>query len=83
MLPPLCNLLNTKDGKITSVILSALDQILEKAEKIGELTRVAIMIEECGGLDKIENLQNHENQQVYEKALTLIQRFFMGDVRKQ
>ena len=48
------------------------------AKKHGALETVATKIEECEGLDKLENLQNHENEDVYKKALKIIETFFSG-----
>lgn len=41
-----------------------------------EENSISIIIEECGGLDIIEDLQEHTNQHVYELAVEIIERFF-------
>jgi hypothetical protein len=45
-------------------------------QKIGEHMNVCMAIEECGGLDKIEELQNHQSDQVYTKAYRIVETYF-------
>ncbi|KAI4497084.1 hypothetical protein M0802_007830 [Mischocyttarus mexicanus] len=76
VLPPFCSLLDSKDWKIVLVVLDGISNILEASAKMGELERVAVMVEEIGALDKIESLQQNENEQIYQRAIALIDTYF-------
>merc|ERR1712112_429702 len=76
VLKPFCDLLAAKDDKTVGVVLDGVSNILATAEKLSEVDKVAMMVEECGGLDKIEQLQAHENEVIYHKALQIIENFF-------
>ncbi|XP_013416574.1 importin subunit alpha-7 [Lingula anatina] len=79
-IPPLCDLLTVMDVKIVQVALNGLENILklgeQYAKQLGGANPYAVMIEECYGLDKIEFLQSHENQEVYQKAFEIIEKYF-------
>jgi len=76
VLQPFCNLLTARDDKTVAVVLDGLANILGVADKMGEAEKVSAAIEECGGLDKIEDLQQHENESLYNKSLQIIEAYF-------
>jgi len=80
---PLCDLLTVMDSKIVQVALTGLENILRLGEVLAKQNGCpnpfSVVIEECYGLDKIEFLQNHENQEIYRKAYEIIQRYFGSD----
>lgn len=47
-------------------------------DEFGE-NKFAIMLEMCGGVDRIEELQTHKNHEVYERALRLLETYFSLD----
>ena len=83
VIPPLCDLLNIGDTKIVEVALNGLDNILKfghhEAKMSGTANPYAYKIEECGGLDKIEFLQSHQNEKIYKKAFHIIEQYFSQD----
>lgn len=80
VLPSLFRLLSSKDSKIILIILDALVNILQMAEKNGEVDKLSLTFEEYGGIDKIEGLQSHENEAVCKTAINIINRYFSLEV---
>lgn len=80
-LPPLSNMLTVQDPRTVTVALDGIHNILTAANKISEevCSKVAIMLEECGGLDLIEKLQEHENESIYAKSALIIESFYKGE----
>lgn len=76
-----CDLLSYSDSSILMVSLEGLDNILKvgEAEKSPwdcNVNMYAQMIEDAGWLDKIENLQNHDNSWIVEKVPCLLESYW-------
>ncbi|BES89462.1 Importin subunit alpha [Nesidiocoris tenuis] len=77
VIPPFCALLDCKDNQVIQVVLDGLNNMLKMAGT--QVEHIASAIEECGGLDRIETLQNHENVDIYKLAYDIIERYFSED----
>uniref|UniRef100_A0A2P2LDW1 Importin subunit alpha n=1 Tax=Rhizophora mucronata TaxID=61149 RepID=A0A2P2LDW1_RHIMU len=82
---PLCDLLICPDPRIVTVCMEGLENILKagEAEKslgnTGDTNMYAQMIEDVEGLEKIESLQSHDNNEIYEKAVKILETFWVED----
>ena len=63
---------------LIQVILDGINNMLKMAGPHAE--QIATLIEECDGLSKIEDLQNHENVEIYKLAYDIIEQYFSDDV---
>ncbi|KAJ3199206.1 Importin alpha subunit (Karyopherin alpha subunit) (Serine-rich RNA polymerase I suppressor protein) [Dinochytrium kinnereticum] len=80
---PLCDILLVNDAKIIQVALDGLENIL----KIGEMDKplhngeniFASFIEDAEGVQKIYQLQSHENGEIYKKSYGIISTYFGDD----
>jgi len=81
-LKPMCDLLAVSDVRIITVALEALENFLrvgQAAERIPGgpgFNPYLALVEDAGGLDKLEALQEHPNEDVYRKAGSLLEEFF-------
>lgn len=77
VIPPFCNLLACQDPQVINVVLDGLSHMLKSAGD--NVDKVAALIEECGGLDKIESLQSHDNMDIYRIAYEIIEQYFADE----
>ena len=80
--PPLVNLLDKPDVRIVSVALEGIENILKCGQR--NLNRDGTnpfvgVVERCCGVDKIEDLQRHENHKIYDMAVKILENHFGVD----
>jgi hypothetical protein len=71
----LYSLLNILDRKKSNYKIN-----IKVAEKVNQLEQARLYIEEIQGLNKIESLQENENDEVYKLAYHMVEKFFSDDV---
>ncbi|KAJ1417184.1 Importin-alpha, importin-beta-binding domain [Sesbania bispinosa] len=80
----LCDLLTCPDTNIVKICLEGLESILKVGEAIDEETRLegglnvyAQMVQDCEGLEKIENLDNFDDHELYVQAVDILGTYFI------
>jgi len=83
IIEPFAKLFSCHESKIVMLVMDAMERILEFGQKHNQMTggenRCAEMLEECGGLDLIEDLQRHENEEIYDKAVNILKNYFESE----
>lgn len=64
----LCSLLDISDVKMLTIILDALESILKVGRMINKSDTYQNLFDEAEGIDKLENLQEHESETIYKKV---------------
>ncbi|AFP65451.1 importin alpha (nucleomorph) [Chroomonas mesostigmatica CCMP1168] len=76
---PMIDLLDSSDSRIIGVILDGFMNILEVGnQKLNQnlCNKYAQIMEQNGGLEKLENLQHHMNNTLYKKTVNILKKFF-------
>ncbi|KAK7337679.1 hypothetical protein VNO77_18264 [Canavalia gladiata] len=82
---PLCDLLSCSDPNVVTVCLEGLHSIMMVGEVDKEkglqdgVNIFAQEVNDCGGADKIENLQYHDKNEISELAMKIVDKFWKVD----
>lgn len=70
----LCSVLDASDTRIVMIVLEAIDKILN----VGQVSQrnYSSFVDESDGLDKMEQLQEHENVAIYDKVVLIIEKYY-------
>jgi hypothetical protein len=83
VIPALCGLFSCTDPKIIMVALEGVENILRagkrESSKSSSLNPYNDAVEECGGLDGLETLQRHDNEEIYDRAVRVLREHFESE----
>jgi len=83
ILRALCSVLRMNEARVIAVALEGIDNILKAGQEhyshLGQENQFTIKLEVEGGLDILENLQQHQNVQIYQRALKILENYFQDE----
>jgi importin subunit alpha-1 len=71
-----CSVFDINDTEMVMVALDALDRILRVGQEMNMNKDYCRFVYECDGLEKLEKLQEHSSDDIYRKAVNIIETFF-------
>lgn len=79
----MCELLRVSDAKIVTVALEGIENILKAGASFTSrpdiIQQIVTIVEEAGGLQRIEDLQNHDSLPIYERAVKILETYFCAE----
>lgn len=82
-IPGMVKMLSVNDAAMQKLMLEAIGTLLEAGETVakgkGGDNPFLLPFDEAEGVDKLEALQSHHNEDIYEKAVGLLERYFGED----
>lgn len=79
-IPGMVKMLGVNDAAMQKLMLEATGTLLDAGEKLatskGGTNPFLLAFDEAEGVDKLEALQSHHNEEVYEKAVALLEKYF-------
>ena len=77
---PLCDLLTCNDPRLVTVALEGIENVLKAGEyeapQNNSTNPYTTFVDEAEGLTKLEQLQTHNNEDVYKKAVHILESYF-------
>ena len=83
-IPPMVQMLEVNDAAMQKLMLEAIGTLLAAGELLGKVkgntdNPFLVPFDEADGVDKLEALQEHHNEEVYQKAVDLLEKYFGED----
>jgi len=76
-----CDLLSCSDTRLILLSLESLENLLKVGEREAkdDGNQYILLVEEAKGVDRMEALQNHPNNEIYEKAASILETYFQAE----
>eukprot|EP01108_Squamamoeba_japonica_P005976 TRINITY_DN480_c2_g1_i2.p1 TRINITY_DN480_c2_g1~~TRINITY_DN480_c2_g1_i2.p1 ORF type:complete len:322 (-),score=153.56 TRINITY_DN480_c2_g1_i2:58-966(-) len=84
VIKPLVDMLLVAETKIVTVALEGLENILRAGAAAGmEENPYAFLIDEADGVSRLEGMHTHRNQEVYQKAMSILRVYYEGQEEEE